>query len=115
MDPMLDAFEASVRNVTLSSPELTLISNVTGRVATADGLQPAYWRRHVREGVRFAESIRKRPGHSARASSSKSGRARCCSAWPTAASAARLPGYLPCVAIATGWLSCSIHWLRYIP
>lgn len=58
MDPMLDPFEAAVRERTLSEPHLELVSNVTGELGAA-GLftRTDYWRRHVREPVRFADSI----------------------------------------------------------
>ncbi len=55
VEPALDALEASLENATISAPQLTLVSNVTGR-AVEDGelLDGAYWRRHAREPVAFA-------------------------------------------------------------
>ena len=58
MDPILDAFEERASEVTFSAPKLTLISNLSGTVAGAEVADSAYWRRHVREGVRFADGIR---------------------------------------------------------
>ncbi|AKT41309.1 type I polyketide synthase [Chondromyces crocatus] len=59
MSPMLDAFEATAAQVTYAAPQIRLVSNVTGAVATPDEVtSPAYWRRHVRETVRFLDGIR---------------------------------------------------------
>ena len=57
MDPMLGAFETALGQAALREPELTVISNLTGRVATAESRQAQYWRRHAREPVRFEQSI----------------------------------------------------------
>lgn len=58
MDPCLAAFEARVREVPLSAPQRPFISSVTGRpIETAQATDPAYWARHVREPVRFAEGV----------------------------------------------------------
>ena len=55
VEPALDALEASLKDAAISAPQLTLVSNVTGR-AVEDGerLDGAYWRRHAREAVAFA-------------------------------------------------------------
>ena len=55
VEPALDALEASLKRAAIAAPELTLVSNVTGR-AVEDGelLDGAYWRRHAREPVAFA-------------------------------------------------------------
>ena len=39
-------------------PEVTFISNLTGSPARASDLGASYWRRHARQPVRFADSIR---------------------------------------------------------
>ena len=58
MDPMLDEFERVARGIAYSEPSIPLISNVTAATATPRLLtDPAYWRRHVREPVRFTEAI----------------------------------------------------------
>ncbi len=57
MEPMLDEFERVVASVQLSPPQIGLISNVSGTLAGDEILDPAYWRAHVREAVRFADSI----------------------------------------------------------
>jgi malonyl CoA-acyl carrier protein transacylase len=58
MEPMLDEFERVLSGVTWHPARIPIISNVTGTVAKDDDLsQPAYWRRHAREAVRFGEGI----------------------------------------------------------
>ena len=57
MDPILDEFEAIVGSVQLSVPEIGLFSNLTGGLADESVTQPAYWRRHLREAVRFKDAI----------------------------------------------------------
>jgi acyl transferase domain-containing protein/acyl carrier protein len=59
MDPILDAFEQVAAEVACSAPYIDVISSVTGRLAEGDDLTtPGYWRRHVREPVRFADGVR---------------------------------------------------------
>ena len=59
MEPMLDEFAALAADLTYAAPALTVVSNVTGRIATAEELcGPDYWVRHVREAVRFHDGIR---------------------------------------------------------
>jgi acyl transferase domain-containing protein/acyl carrier protein len=58
MDSMLDAFEQMAADVAYGSPRISLISNVTGGLMPEGlALQPGYWRRHVREAVRFADGM----------------------------------------------------------
>ncbi|WP_191253729.1 type I polyketide synthase [Amycolatopsis oliviviridis] len=58
MDGMLDDFAAVARRVTYKTPKIALIAGVTGRIAeTSEILDPAYWVRHVREAVRFADGV----------------------------------------------------------
>jgi acyl transferase domain-containing protein/NADPH:quinone reductase-like Zn-dependent oxidoreductase len=59
VDPVLDAFEKAAAATTMARPQLRLVSNLTGQLADAHAItQPAYWRRHVREAVRFADGLR---------------------------------------------------------
>ncbi|MFG1689131.1 amino acid adenylation domain-containing protein [Nonomuraea sp. NPDC049269] len=59
LDPVLDAFAAEVASVRLGTPGLPYLSNVTGGwVSGAETKDPAYWVRHLRETVRFADCAR---------------------------------------------------------
>jgi acyl transferase domain-containing protein/NADPH:quinone reductase-like Zn-dependent oxidoreductase/nucleoside-diphosphate-sugar epimerase/acyl carrier protein len=59
VEPMLDSFEQAAAGVQAAAPRLRLVSSVTGEVAPAALLaDPAYWRRQVREPVRFADAVR---------------------------------------------------------
>jgi acyl transferase domain-containing protein len=57
MEPMLEEFAAIARAIPFQEPRLTLISNVTGREAGEEIAQADYWVQHVRQTVRFADSI----------------------------------------------------------
>ncbi|HEX2685090.1 MAG TPA: beta-ketoacyl synthase N-terminal-like domain-containing protein, partial [Kofleriaceae bacterium] len=59
MEPMLDAFTATVERIELAAPRISLVSNVTGEIAPAEVVAcAAYWRRHVRAPVRFLAGMR---------------------------------------------------------
>ncbi|WP_443033248.1 SDR family NAD(P)-dependent oxidoreductase [Streptomyces sp. AMCC400023] len=59
MEPMLADFAAALAQVDFHEPTLPVISNVTGTPAAARDLcAPAYWVRHVRDAVRFADGVR---------------------------------------------------------
>jgi acyl transferase domain-containing protein/acyl-CoA synthetase (AMP-forming)/AMP-acid ligase II/thioesterase domain-containing protein len=58
MDPVLDAWERFISKITFSRPRLSLVSTLTGSLATYDEMsRPEYWRRHLREPVRFAAGV----------------------------------------------------------
>lgn len=57
MEPMLAPFERVVKSVQLNKPQIKLISNLTGTVVGSEITTPRYWASHVREAVRFADSI----------------------------------------------------------
>ena len=57
VEPMLDALEGAAARVTHRDPQVELVSNLTGALVRPGELGPAYWRRHVRETVRFAASV----------------------------------------------------------
>ncbi len=59
LDPVLDEFEAYAKGFEFAVPFLPLVCNRTGAVLTADTpLDAQYWRRHSRQPVQFAESVR---------------------------------------------------------
>jgi acyl transferase domain-containing protein/acyl carrier protein len=59
VDPILDRFEKGAGAVRFAAPRMRFISNVTGRLAeVSEVTRPGYWRRHVREAVRFGDGLR---------------------------------------------------------
>ena len=58
MDPMIDEFGTVAAGLSVGRPTIPIVSNVTGRLAGDDFASVAYWKRHIREAVRFADSIR---------------------------------------------------------
>ena len=59
MDPILDSFQLLAAQVQYSEPLVAIVSNVTGQMASPDLMaSPEYWRRHIRNPVRFADAIR---------------------------------------------------------
>ncbi|WP_139822315.1 type I polyketide synthase, partial [Mycobacterium lacus] len=58
MEPMIDEFGTVAAGLAIGQPSIGIISNVTGQLAGDDYASPTYWKRHVREAVRFADSVR---------------------------------------------------------
>ncbi|WP_246844636.1 type I polyketide synthase, partial [Hydrocoleum sp. CS-953] len=57
MEPMLAEFEAVAKQISYNRPQIKLISNVTGKLEDAEITSAEYWVNHVRQPVRFAESM----------------------------------------------------------
>jgi acyl transferase domain-containing protein/thioesterase domain-containing protein/acyl carrier protein len=58
MNSILDAFRSEVATVTLNKPQIPYISNLTGNwITSGNATDPDYWVRHIREAVRFSDSI----------------------------------------------------------
>ncbi|HEX2842510.1 type I polyketide synthase [Hyphomicrobium sp.] len=58
LDPILERFEAFLRKSQLSAPRIPIVSNLTGTWLTdAEARDPAYWTRHLRRTVRFADGM----------------------------------------------------------
>lgn len=59
LDPVLDEFESYAAQFRFAAPTMPLVCNRTGAVLTAQTpLDAQYWRRHSRQPVQFAESVR---------------------------------------------------------
>ena len=59
LDPVLTEFESYAAHLEFAVPTLPLVCNRTGAVLTAQTpLDAQYWRRHSRQPVQFAESVR---------------------------------------------------------
>ncbi|WP_373294886.1 type I polyketide synthase, partial [Dactylosporangium sucinum] len=58
MDGLLDDFADVLAGVRFHAPRPGLVSNLTGGDATALVTDPAYWTRHARHSVRFADGVR---------------------------------------------------------
>ncbi|MGD1702713.1 SDR family NAD(P)-dependent oxidoreductase [Dapis sp. BLCC M229] len=57
MEPMLAEFEAVAKQVTYNQPRIPLISNVSGQKVGAEITTAKYWVNHVRQPVKFAQSM----------------------------------------------------------
>nr|WP_320774185.1 type I polyketide synthase [Streptomyces sp. CRN 30] len=58
VEPVLEEFAAVLREVSFDEPSIPVVSNVTGEVAgTGELTDVAYWVRHAREAVRFADGV----------------------------------------------------------
>ncbi|MGO1050362.1 SDR family NAD(P)-dependent oxidoreductase [Crossiella sp. CA198] len=58
MEPMLAEFAAAIDGITVSEPTIPLVSALTGTRVCAEELgDPDFWVRHVRQTVRFADTM----------------------------------------------------------
>ncbi|MFF0456592.1 type I polyketide synthase [Nocardia africana] len=58
MEPILDRFAARIADIRPRPPAIPLVANLTGAPADPDTFAtPAYWARHLRRPVRFADGI----------------------------------------------------------
>src|SRR5262249_15427701 len=57
MEPMLGAFGHVAQSVSFRPPQLPLVSDVSGTLAGPEIASAAYWVRHIRHGVRFANQV----------------------------------------------------------
>jgi acyl transferase domain-containing protein/SAM-dependent methyltransferase len=55
VEPIMDDFGEVVGRVRLDRPGITLVSSMTGRAIDREMTDVEYWRRHLREPVRFAD------------------------------------------------------------
>ncbi|MCP4702330.1 MAG: amino acid adenylation domain-containing protein [Gammaproteobacteria bacterium] len=57
MEPILADFEQIAEEIAYQAPKINFISNLTGKPAADEIAKPAYWRRHIRQPVRFAAGM----------------------------------------------------------
>lgn len=58
LDPLLPAFEQHAATLDYAVPRIGLVSTVTGELVDADEMSSAaYWRRHLRQPVRFQQGM----------------------------------------------------------
>ncbi len=55
VEPILDSFGRVVAGVSLARPQIGLVSSMTGSFVADELTEADYWRRHLREPVRFAD------------------------------------------------------------
>ncbi len=58
MEPMLTEYETVAKEITYNQPKIPLISNVTGTEVGTEITTAQYWVNHVRQPVRFAQSMK---------------------------------------------------------
>ncbi|GHF69464.1 hypothetical protein GCM10010218_58640 [Streptomyces mashuensis] len=57
MEPMLAEFERIVAGLSFGRQVIPFVSTLTGTSVTTELAEPAYWVRHVRDAVRFADAV----------------------------------------------------------
>ena len=58
MEPMLEEFAEVAGSLSFNEPKLPIVSNLTGELLDPEqATDPAYWVRHAREPVRFADAV----------------------------------------------------------
>jgi len=57
LDPILAPFEEAAAKLSYTPPRIALVSNVTGTLAGTEVTEPSYWRRQIREPVRFGAGV----------------------------------------------------------
>lgn len=57
MEPILADFQRIAQQISFSPPQIPLISNITGQLATQEVATADYWCRHIHQPVRFADGM----------------------------------------------------------
>ena len=58
MEPILNSFLEHIKKVKLNSPQIPIVSNVTGKWITSDeAMDPDYWAKHLRQTVCFSDCV----------------------------------------------------------
>ncbi|MBF6146418.1 type I polyketide synthase, partial [Nocardia nova] len=63
IDPVLADLAADLHGISTGTPDIPVVSNLTGEFAAADYGSADYWVRHARQTVRFADGIAALRGH----------------------------------------------------
>ncbi|HEX8699025.1 MAG TPA: type I polyketide synthase, partial [Myxococcaceae bacterium] len=58
MEPILEDFERAVSKLSFQAPRLKLVSGLTGRLDGGAATGAPYWRKQLREPVRFSDGVR---------------------------------------------------------
>ena len=58
LDPVLDQFAAAVAGIPRTPPTIPVVSSMSGALVTSELTDPAYWRQHLRNPVRFDRGVR---------------------------------------------------------
>jgi acyl transferase domain-containing protein len=60
MEPILETFLAYLKKIKLAPPQIPFVSNLTGNwITPAEATDRAYWAKHLRHTVRFADGVHK--------------------------------------------------------
>ncbi|MEC5144140.1 polyketide synthase [Chitinophaga sp. 212800010-3] len=60
LDGMLDEFALALRRITLKTPTIPFVSNITGDwISAATAVDPQYWIDHIRKTVRLSDGLKK--------------------------------------------------------
>ena len=57
MEPMLKDFEVIASEITYNQPKVPIVLNITGNLADKDITTASYWVNHIRQPVKFAQSM----------------------------------------------------------
>lgn len=58
MNPVVELFQKEVTKISLNTPQIPFISNLTGTwITAAEATNPNYWAKHLRQTVRFEDGI----------------------------------------------------------
>jgi acyl transferase domain-containing protein len=57
MEPIIEQFVQAVSGVTLKPAQIRYFSNLTGGWSGSEAMDPEYWGRHLRQTVRFGDSL----------------------------------------------------------
>ncbi len=58
VEPILEEFYEEARSIAYVEPRIPVISNLTGQAVGRDTVNAEYWRRHIRDTVRFSDGVR---------------------------------------------------------